>query len=69
MPFVRGHPRGRSWVIAHLRPPYRAQDDQLPLLPENASPPLRVRIVRALRRSAGEPRDGEDLAAGVDESG
>jgi len=30
--FVHGHPRETGWVVAHVRPPVTAEEDQLALV-------------------------------------
>jgi hypothetical protein len=37
--FVHGHPRETGWVVAHVRPPVEAEDDQLALVEVPAGDP------------------------------
>jgi hypothetical protein len=38
MAFVHGHARETGWVVAHVRPPVTAEDDQLALPDVPAEP-------------------------------
>jgi hypothetical protein len=53
---VHGHPRETGWVVAHVRPPVTAEDDQLALV--DVPPP----VAQSVPQSVPEDADPEPPA-------